>query len=69
MLDGVSSHVQDRALREFDTFIALLRSKAIDVVIEDTIELSTPDSIFQIIGFFIRMVELVCIQCVQRTAV
>ena len=32
---------------EFDTFVALLRSKAIDVVvIEDTIEPSTPDSIF-----------------------
>ena len=48
VLDGVStSQVQDRALREFDTFVALLRSKAIDVVvIEDTIEPSTPDSIF-----------------------
>ena len=48
VLDGVSaSQVQDRALQEFDTFVALLRSKAIDVVvIEDTIEPSTPDSIF-----------------------
>ena len=48
VLDGVStSQVQDRALQEFDVFVALLRSKAIDVVvIEDTIEPSTPDSIF-----------------------
>ena len=48
VLDGVSaSQVQDRALQEFDTFVALLRSKAIDVVIiDDTIEPSTPDSIF-----------------------
>tara|TARA_Y100000385_G_scaffold166325_1_gene172387 strand:- start:115 stop:1059 length:945 start_codon:yes stop_codon:yes gene_type:complete len=48
VLEGVSaSQVQNRALEEFDTFVALLRSKAIDVVvIEDTIEPSTPDSIF-----------------------
>ena len=48
VLDGVSaSQVQNRALEEFDTFVALLRSKAIDVVvIEDTSEPSTPDSIF-----------------------
>ena len=48
VLDGISaSQVQNRALEEFDTFVALLRSKAIDVVvIEDTSEPSTPDSIF-----------------------
>ena len=48
VLEGVSaSQVQNRALEEFDAFVALLRSKAIDVVvIEDTIEPSTPDSIF-----------------------
>ena len=48
VLDGVSaSQVQNRALEEFDAFVAVLRSKAIDVVvIEDTIEPSTPDSIF-----------------------
>ena len=48
VLDGVSAgQVQNQALEEFDIFVDLLRSKDIDVVvIEDTIEPSTPDSIF-----------------------
>jgi len=39
--------VQEKALREFNTFIATLRNNGIDVtVIEDTPEPHTPDSVF-----------------------
>lgn len=39
--------VQEKALQEFDNFVALLRSKGVDVlVIDDTPEPHTPDSIF-----------------------
>lgn len=45
--DSGDGDVQQRALREFDDFVALLRSKGVDVtVIEDTPEPYTPDSIF-----------------------
>ncbi|HOG41414.1 MAG TPA: arginine deiminase-related protein [Bacteroidales bacterium] len=44
---GFESGAQEAALREFDTFVALLRSHGITVdVIEDTPEPHTPDSIF-----------------------
>ena len=44
---GFESGAQDAALREFDSFVALLRSHGITVdVIEDTPEPHTPDSIF-----------------------
>jgi hypothetical protein len=39
--------VQEKALKEFETFIAILREHAIDVtVIDDTPEPHTPDSVF-----------------------
>lgn len=39
--------VQEKALQEFDNFVSILRSNDIDVlVVEDTIEPHTPDSIF-----------------------
>jgi hypothetical protein len=41
------SRIQDEALKEFDNFVDLLRINEIDVlVIEDTIDSHTPDSIF-----------------------
>jgi hypothetical protein len=41
------SHVQEKAIKEFDSIVALLRSKKIDVmVVDDTPEPHTPDSIF-----------------------
>ncbi len=44
---GFESGAQEAALREFDSFVALLRSHGITVdVIEDTPEPHTPDSIF-----------------------
>ncbi len=44
---GFESGAQEVALREFDSFVALLRSHGITVdVIEDTPEPHTPDSIF-----------------------
>lgn len=39
--------VQDKALKEFDEFVHVLRQNGVDVtVVEDTIEPHTPDSIF-----------------------
>jgi hypothetical protein len=39
--------VQDKALKEFDAFVKLLRENGVDVtVVEDTVEPHTPDSIF-----------------------
>ena len=48
VLDGLSSEtVNSKAQEEFDTFVNKLRMVGIDVtVIDDTIEPSTPDSIF-----------------------
>ncbi len=44
---GKEDHAQQEALHEFETFVLLLRSKEIDVlVIEDTPSSHTPDSIF-----------------------
>lgn len=41
------SNVQQQALQEFDGFVTMLRSNGVDVtVINDTLEPSTPDSIF-----------------------
>ena len=45
--EASNGDVQAQALKEFDDFAALLRSKGIDVtVINDTLEPETPDSIF-----------------------
>ncbi len=42
-----SGHVQENALREFDAFVALLRAHDVNVVVvEDTLQPPTPDSIF-----------------------
>ncbi len=42
-----TGNIQEKALKEFDDFVALLRSHHIDVtVVEDTPEPPTPDSIF-----------------------
>jgi hypothetical protein len=39
--------VQDKAVKEFDAFVKLLRENGVDVtVVEDTVEPHTPDSIF-----------------------
>lgn len=48
VLDGLSSEtVNAKAQEEFDTFVAKLRKVGVNVtVVEDTIEPSTPDSIF-----------------------
>lgn len=48
VLDGLSAHqVNAKAQEEFDAFVNTLRSKGVDVlVIDDTIEPNTPDSIF-----------------------
>ncbi len=41
------TNVQEKALKEFDEFVALLRKNGVDVtVVEDTPEPNTPDSIF-----------------------
>ncbi len=41
------SQINAKAQKEFDDFVALLRSKGVDViVVEDTRETDTPDSIF-----------------------
>lgn len=47
-IDGLSAQkTQEQALSEFDAFVELLRSKGIDVmVVEDTADPYTPDSIF-----------------------
>lgn len=40
-------HVQEKALKEFDAFVALLRNEGVDVVVfDDTPEEDTPDSLF-----------------------
>ncbi|WP_324288450.1 arginine deiminase-related protein [Pedobacter sp. SL55] len=40
-------NVQQKALAEFDGFVAVLRENGIDVtVVDDTLQLETPDSIF-----------------------
>ncbi|MCD0489851.1 arginine deiminase-related protein [Pedobacter sp. MC2016-14] len=42
-----TANVQEQALKEFDGFVALLRTNEIDVtVIDDTLQPETPDSIF-----------------------
>ena len=48
VLDGLSPEtVNDRAQEEFDTFVNKLRMVGVDVtVVDDTLEPSTPDSIF-----------------------
>jgi hypothetical protein len=48
VLEGVTAdQVQAQAQNEFDTFVEKLRSKGVEVVVvEDTLEPSTPDSIF-----------------------
>ncbi|HTL08940.1 MAG TPA: arginine deiminase-related protein [Chitinophagaceae bacterium] len=44
---GHAADAQQKALQEFDAFVALLRKNGVDVtVIEDTPEPATPDSIF-----------------------
>jgi len=48
VLDGVTTdQVQEQAQNEFDTFVEKLRAKGVEVVVvEDTLEPNTPDSIF-----------------------
>ncbi len=48
VLDGLSAYeINAKAQEEFDAFVSLLRSKGVGVlVIHDTLEPSTPDSIF-----------------------
>ncbi|MEP7255815.1 MAG: arginine deiminase-related protein [Ferruginibacter sp.] len=44
---NVGGNIQQKALQEFNDFVAVLQKNKVDVtVIEDTIEPSTPDSIF-----------------------
>ena len=44
---NIGADIQQKALQEFNDFVALLRKNKVDVtVIEDTVEPSTPDSIF-----------------------
>jgi len=47
-IEGLSAEeTQERALQEFDSFVDLLRSKGIEVmVVQDKVEPYTPDSIF-----------------------
>jgi len=46
-IKGEGADVQNKALKEFDTFVNMLRHNGVDVtVVEDTIEPHTPDSIF-----------------------
>ncbi len=45
--NGGQTEVQQKALQEFDAFAAILRANGVDVlVIEDTLEPYTPDSVF-----------------------
>ncbi len=48
VLEGVTAdQVQEQAQNEFDTFVTKLRAKGIEVVVvQDTLEPNTPDSIF-----------------------
>ena len=42
-----ADEIQELALVEFDTFVDKLRSKGVDVItVDDTMDPSTPDSIF-----------------------
>lgn len=44
---NIDGNIQQKALKEFNDFVAVLRKNKVDVtVIEDTIEPSTPDSLF-----------------------
>ena len=44
---GEGDDVQNKALKEFDTFVNVLQQNGVDVIVtEDTIEPHTPDSIF-----------------------
>ncbi len=44
---GADVNVQEKALNEFDDYVALLRTNDVDVVVvEDTFDPTTPDSIF-----------------------
>ena len=44
---NVGGNIQQKALQEFNDFVAVLRKNKVDVtIIEDTVEPSTPDSIF-----------------------
>jgi len=46
-MDAEQQQVQDKALQEFDNFVAILRGYGVKVVvIDDTVEPHTPDSIF-----------------------
>lgn len=46
-VQGNESNVQQKAAREFDDFVSLLRSNGVDVIVtDDTPEPHTPDSIF-----------------------
>lgn len=46
-VQGNDSNVQQKAAREFDDFVSLLRSNGVDVIVtDDTPEPHTPDSIF-----------------------
>jgi len=46
-MDAEQQQVQDKALQEFDNFVTILRGYGVNViVIDDTIEPHTPDSIF-----------------------
>lgn len=45
--ESLDSNVHEQALKEFDDFVTLLRSNGVDViVVNDTLEPATPDSIF-----------------------
>lgn len=45
--ESPQSNVQQQALKEFDGFVTMLRANGVDViVIDDTLEPATPDSIF-----------------------
>ena len=45
--DAAQQQVQDKALKEFDGFVNILRDNGVEViVIDDTMEPHTPDSIF-----------------------
>ena len=45
--EGYGEEAQNRALKEFDNYVALLREAGVNViVVEDTHEPHTPDSIF-----------------------
>ena len=67
ILDELSPDQTRKSLSEFNDFVDILRKGINVIVVKDTINPDTPDSIFPNGGFFFMKVEmLVCTQCAEN---